>query len=208
MDLDAILMWHPALALVDELAHTNAPGSRHPKRYQDVLELLDAGIDVFTTLNVQHVESRNDIVRQITGVTVRETVPDSMLDAADEIVLIDLTPEQLRARVSRKGKSIWRTRGRGRGQFFPREQSDGAAGNGAAAGCGTCRSRPARVSCKSSRSPGLGKVAIGFLWRCAAARLQKSLFATREGSRLRWKLPGSWRTSKLRALCGTTNRRD
>ena len=100
MDLDAILTWHPGLAVVDELAHTNAPGSRHPKRYQDVLELLDAGIDVYTTLNVQHVASRNDTVRQISGITVSETVPDTVLDLADEIVLVDLTPEQLRARLA------------------------------------------------------------------------------------------------------------
>jgi two-component system, OmpR family, sensor histidine kinase KdpD len=100
MDLDAILTWHPGLAIVDELAHTNAPGSRHPKRYQDVLELLDAGIDVYTTLNVQHVASRSDTVRQISGVTVNETVPDSVLDLADEIVLVDLTPEQLRTRLA------------------------------------------------------------------------------------------------------------
>ena len=100
MDLDAILTWHPGLAIVDELAHTNAPGSRHPKRYQDVLELLDAGIDVYTTLNVQHVASRSDTVRQITGVPVAETVPDSVVDLADEIVLVDLTPEQLRARLA------------------------------------------------------------------------------------------------------------
>jgi two-component system sensor histidine kinase KdpD len=100
MDLDAILTWHPGLALVDELAHTNAPGSRHPKRYQDVLELLDAGIDVYTTLNVQHVASRSDIVRQISGITVNETVPDPVIDLADEIVLVDLTPEQLRARLA------------------------------------------------------------------------------------------------------------
>src|SRR5436190_4990087 len=99
LDLDAILLWHPRLVLIDELAHTNAPGSRHPKRYQDVLELLDAGIDVFTTLNVQHVESRTDTVRQVTGITVRETVPDSILDVADEIELIDLTPEELRPRL-------------------------------------------------------------------------------------------------------------
>ncbi len=100
MDLDAILTWHPGLAVVDELAHTNAPGSRHPKRYQDVLELLDAGIDVYTTLNVQHVASRSDTVRQISGITVSETVPDTVLDLADEIVLVDLTPEQLRARLA------------------------------------------------------------------------------------------------------------
>ena len=100
MDLDAILLWHPQIAIVDELAHTNAPGSRHPKRYQDVLELLAAGIDVFTTVNVQHIESRRDTVQQITGVLVRETIPDSVLDQADDIVLIDLTPEALRARLS------------------------------------------------------------------------------------------------------------
>src|SRR5262249_60736222 len=86
MDLDAILTWHPGLAVVDELAHTNAPGSRHPKRYQDVLELLDAGIDVYTTLNVQHVASRSDTVRQITGAPVSETVPDSVLNMADETI--------------------------------------------------------------------------------------------------------------------------
>ena len=100
MDLDAILTWRPGLAVVDELAHTNAPGSRHPKRYQDVLELLDAGIDVYTTLNVQHVASRSDTVRQISGVSVHETVPDSVLDLADEIALVDLTPEQLRLRLA------------------------------------------------------------------------------------------------------------
>ena len=100
LDLDAILTWHPKLVLVDELAHTNAPGSRHPQRYQDVLELLEAGIDVYTTLNVQHVESRAETVRQIAGVAVRETVPDSVLDVADEIELVDLTPEQLRQRLA------------------------------------------------------------------------------------------------------------
>jgi two-component system, OmpR family, sensor histidine kinase KdpD len=95
MDLDAILVRHPRLVLVDELAHTNAPGSRHPKRYLDVEELLAAGIDVYTTLNIQHVESLNDVVARITGVRVRETVPDSVIERADDIELIDLTPEDL-----------------------------------------------------------------------------------------------------------------
>jgi two-component system sensor histidine kinase KdpD len=99
MDLDAVLARRPQLALVDEFAHTNAPGSRHPKRYQDVLELLDAGIDVFTTLNVQHVESRAEAVRQITGITIRETLPDTILDGAD-FELVDLPPEELRARLA------------------------------------------------------------------------------------------------------------
>src|SRR5260221_10668690 len=99
MDLDAVLARRPRLALVDEFAHTNAPGSRHPKRYQDVLELLQAGIDVFTTLNVQHVDSRAEAVRQITGISIRETVPDSILDGA-EFELVDLPPEELRARLA------------------------------------------------------------------------------------------------------------
>ena len=100
MDLDALLARRPQLALVDELAHSNAPGARHAKRYQDVLELLGAGIDVYTTVNVQHFESRADAVRQITGIAVQETVPDSVLDLADAIELIDLTPEELRKRLS------------------------------------------------------------------------------------------------------------
>ncbi|GGF27139.1 two-component sensor histidine kinase [Aliidongia dinghuensis] len=103
MDLDAILKRRPKLVLVDELAHTNAPGSRHAKRYLDVDELLTAGIDVYTTLNIQHVESLNDVVAQITRIRVRETLPDSFLDKADEIEVIDLTPEDLMERL-REGK--------------------------------------------------------------------------------------------------------
>lgn len=98
MDLDAVLARHPQIALVDELAHTNAPGARHPKRWQDIKELLEAGIDVFTTCNVQHIESRADTVRQITGAEIRETVPDSVLDTA-EIELIDLPPAELLERL-------------------------------------------------------------------------------------------------------------
>ncbi|HUI16651.1 MAG TPA: sensor histidine kinase KdpD [Alphaproteobacteria bacterium] len=100
MDIDAVLARAPALALVDELAHTNAPGSRHPKRYMDVAELLAAGIDVYTTLNVQHLESLNDIVAQITRIRVRETIPDSVIDQADEIELVDLTPDDLIQRLN------------------------------------------------------------------------------------------------------------
>ena len=95
MDLDAVLARRPKLVLVDELAHTNAPGSRHPKRYLDVEELLAAGIDVYTTLNIQHVESLNDVVAGITRIRVRETVPDSIIDRADDVEVIDLTPEDL-----------------------------------------------------------------------------------------------------------------
>ena len=103
MDLDAILQRRPKLVLVDELAHTNAPGSRHPKRYLDVQELLDAGVDVYTTLNVQHLESLNDVVAKITRIRVRETVPDSILDRADDVELVDLTPEDLIQRL-KEGK--------------------------------------------------------------------------------------------------------
>jgi two-component system sensor histidine kinase KdpD len=98
-DLDAALGRHPAVILVDELAHSNAPGSRHAKRWQDVLELLDAGITVYTALNVQHVESLNDLVAAITGITVRETVPDSVLERADLIELVDLPPDDLLKRL-------------------------------------------------------------------------------------------------------------
>src|SRR5215472_8459840 len=103
MDLDALLRRRPALALVDELAHSNVPGSRHPKRYLDVEELLAAGIDVYSTLNIQHVESLNDVVAQITRIRVRETVPDSIIDRADEIEVVDLTPDDLLQRL-REGK--------------------------------------------------------------------------------------------------------
>jgi two-component system sensor histidine kinase KdpD len=103
MNLDALLTRHPQLALVDELAHTNVVGSRHPKRYMDVEELLSDGIDVYTTLNIQHIESLNDVVAQITHVRVRETVPDSMLDRADAIELVDITPDDLIQRL-KEGK--------------------------------------------------------------------------------------------------------
>ncbi len=102
-DIDAALKRRPSLILVDELAHTNVPGSRHPKRYQDVEELLNAGIDVYTTVNIQHVESLNDVVAQITRVRVREMVPDSILDRADAIKLVDLTPDELIERL-KEGK--------------------------------------------------------------------------------------------------------
>src|SRR5712671_1098002 len=95
MDIDAVIARHPQIALVDELAHTNAPSSRHPKRYLDVEELLNHGINVYTTVNIQHIESLNDVVAQITHIRVRETVPDSIFDRADAIELIDLTPDDL-----------------------------------------------------------------------------------------------------------------
>src|SRR5499426_3405557 len=103
MDLDAIIARRPQIVLVDELAHTNAEGSRHPKRYLDVEELLNRGINVYTTVNIQHIESLNDVVAQITGVRVRETVPDAIFDRADAIELVDITPGDLIQRL-KEGK--------------------------------------------------------------------------------------------------------
>jgi two-component system, OmpR family, sensor histidine kinase KdpD len=115
-DIDAALARHPQVILVDELAHSNAPGSRHPKRWQDIDELLGVGIDVFTTLNVQHLESLNDVVGGITGIRVWETVPDTFFDTADEIVLVDVSAEELLARLKE-------------GKVYLPEQAERAAGN-------------------------------------------------------------------------------
>jgi two-component system, OmpR family, sensor histidine kinase KdpD len=116
MDLPALLARGPDLALIDELAHTNPPGLEHEKRYEDIADVLEAGIDVFSTVNVQHLESLNDQVAELTGVRVRETVPDSVLGSADEVVLVDLTPETLIARL-RAGK------------IYPGENVDAALNN-------------------------------------------------------------------------------
>src|SRR5262245_36337772 len=120
-DLDAALARKPGLILVDELAHSNADGLRHTKRHQDVVELLDAGIDVHTTVNVQHIESLNDVVAQITGITVQETVPDSIIERADEIELVDIPPDDLLQRL-REGKVYVADQAqRAVQQFFRRE---------------------------------------------------------------------------------------
>jgi two-component system, OmpR family, sensor histidine kinase KdpD len=116
MNLDAVLARAPELCLIDELAHTNAPGVKHEKRYEDVRDVLDAGIDVYSTVNVQHLESLNDQVTQLTGVRVRETIPDAVLSAADETVLVDITPEALIGRL-RAGK------------VYPPERVQAALGN-------------------------------------------------------------------------------
>lgn len=118
MDIDAILARHPRVVLVDELAHTNVEGSKHPKRYQDVLELLDAGIDVLSTMNIQHLESVTPMVQSITGITVRETVPDWVLKRVDEVVMSDLTPEALQNRMRRGDIYPLERVGRALGNFF------------------------------------------------------------------------------------------
>ena len=116
MDLDAILARHPEVVLVDELAHTNVPGSRNAKRWQDIDELLDAGIDVLSTVNVQHLESLNDVVQRITGVPQHETVPDEVVRKAEQIELVDITPEALRRRLAH-------------GNVYPANRIDAALGN-------------------------------------------------------------------------------
>ncbi len=116
MDLDAVLARRPALALVDELAHTNVPGCRNQKRWQDVEEMLEAGIDVISDLNIQHLESLNDVVEQITGVAQRETIPDEVVRRADQLQLVDLAVETIRARLAR-------------GDIYPAERVDAALGN-------------------------------------------------------------------------------
>jgi two-component system, OmpR family, sensor histidine kinase KdpD len=113
MDLPAILERSPELVLIDELAHSNAPGVEHAKRYEDIVDVLAAGIDVFSTVNIQHLESLNDVVAELTGTRVRETVPDSVIAVADEIVLVDLTPEALIARLQA-------------GKVYPRERVESA----------------------------------------------------------------------------------
>src|ERR1700754_545221 len=116
MDLDAVLRRRPEVALVDELAHTNMPGSRNAKRWQDIEELLDAGITVLSTVNIQHLESLNDVVERITGVPQRETVPDEVVRRADQVELVDMTPEALRRRMVH-------------GNVYAAEKVDAALGN-------------------------------------------------------------------------------
>jgi two-component system sensor histidine kinase KdpD len=120
LDLDAILSRRPAVVLVDELAHTNAPGSRHPKRYRDVEELLDSGIDVYTTMNVQHFESLNDVVEKITGIRMQETLPDTFLDRADEVQVIDIPLEELFERLKEGKVYIPKQAERAMQNFFQR----------------------------------------------------------------------------------------
>src|SRR6185436_1117178 len=120
LDLDAALARRPARILVDELAHTNAPGSKHARRWQDVLELLDAGIDVHTTLSVQHIESLGDVIQQITGDVVRETVPDAVIERADELELVDIPPEELLDRLAQGKVSVPEPASRAARSFFQR----------------------------------------------------------------------------------------
>ncbi len=132
LDVPAVLARHPEVVLVDELAHTNTPGSKNPKRWQDVEELLDAGITVISTVNVQHLESLNDVVAQITGIEQQEKVPDEIVRAADQIELVDITPEALRRRLSHGNVYAPETSRRRAVELLPPGQPDRAAGTRAA----------------------------------------------------------------------------
>ena len=156
MDLPAVLARKPELCLIDELAHTNAPGVEHEKRYEDVRDVLEAGIDVFSTVNVQHLETLNDQITQLTGARMRETIPDEVLSMADEVVLIDLTPEALIARL-RAGKVYpARASAGGAEQLLQDREPRRPARDGAAAGGRGRRGQAARARA----GPG----------RCAATR--------------------------------------
>ena len=154
MDVEAVKARRPQVAVVDELAHTNAPGSTHQKRYEDVLDLLDAGIDVISAVNIQHIESLNDAIASTTGVRVRETIPDWVLKRADEVVNVDVSIETLRDRL-RQGKIYDAAEDRaGPHQLLPQGQSDGAPRAGAAAAGDRPGGQGGRVSRRAKGSSG------------------------------------------------------
>ncbi len=169
MDLPAILARAPEVCLIDELAHTNAPGLEHPKRYQDVEDVMAAGIDVLSTMNVQHLESLNDQITELTDIRVRETIPDDVLGRADELVIIDLTPEELIEQAA-GGKDLpTRAHRRGAQQLLPDRESGGAARGGVAPGRPGSRSETAhhgarglaRGEPRHRRPAGRGRAAAG-----------------------------------------------
>jgi two-component system sensor histidine kinase KdpD len=159
MDLEAVLARRPDVALVDELAHTNAPGSLHAKRWQDVEALLDAGVTVMSTVNVQHIESLSDVVEQITGAPQRETVPDQMLRTADQIEVIDLAPQSLRDRLAE-------------GHVYPAARIDAALSNYFRLGNLTALRELALLwlAAPNTRSTASGRRASGWWWRSPADR--------------------------------------
>ena len=161
MDIDAILALHPTVALVDELAHTNVPGSRNAKRWQDVEELLDAGIDVITSLNIQHLESVNDVVEEITGVKQRETIPDEVVRKADQIELVDMTPEALRRRMAHGNIYKPEKVDAALGELLPGRQPGGAPRDRVALGCRSGRRGARAVSRRPTGSPSNGRRASG-----------------------------------------------
>ena len=187
-DLDAALTRHPRLLLVDEYAHSNAPGSRHPKRWQDVEELLNAGIDVWTTLNVQHLESLVDVVHRITGVLQRETVPDTALSAADEIELIDITPQELRDRLAQGKVYVPETARLASANFFKPENLTALremALRRAAMSCSAALICAAKAS--SFRAIWATAVLFCSTGYCKPSRVSRSASSGRSASCRRWK---------------------
>ncbi len=167
MDIDAILERRPQLVLVDELAHTNAPGSRHDKRYQDVDELLAAGIDVYSTLNIQHLESLNDVVASFTRVRVRETLPDRVLENAD-IEVVDLLPDELIERL-REGKVyVPEEATRALGNFFSKSNLSGVARSSRCAAPRRRSMRRCSTMSARTRSPAIGRRANASSLRSAS----------------------------------------
>ena len=187
----------PQLILVDELAHSNVPGSRHPKRWQDVEELLDAGIDVWSTMNVQHLESLNDVVSGITGIRVWETVPDRVFDEADEVVIVDLPPDDLLQRL-KEGKVYLPQQAATRGaQLLPQGQPDRPARAGAAPHRRPGRRRDAALPAQRSR------------WRRCGRRARRCCCASaRTSARRSWCAPPrAWRRSSTCPGIASTSRR-
>ena len=191
MDVEAILLRRPQLCVVDELAHTNAPGSRHEKRYQDVLELLDAGISVMTAVNIQHLETLNDAVGRVTGVRVRETVPDTFLDRADEVVNVDVTVAGA-AKPPAPGKGLQAREGRaGAHQLLSRGQPLDAARAGAARGrrrgrregCLASPARGTRAGADSRARDGVYELERGCAARAAHRRAHRRAAGARIGMR-------------------------
>ena len=200
-DIDAALARHPALILVDELAHTNVPGSRHPKRWQDIDELLDAGMDVYTTLNVQHIESLHDVVGGITGITVWETVPDFFFDQADEVVLVDVSADDLLARLSA-------------GKVYLPEQIERAASTpratyGAANRAGarpTALRKTSRLTDPTNRSSVSGRPRIHYCAASGPEQAARTWCATQPGSPHSWASAGPRFTSKRQPCSGFRRR--
>ena len=165
MDLDAILARQPEVVLVDELAHTNVPGSRHEKRWQDVEELLDAGIDVISTVNIQHLESLNDVVEQITGIKQRETVPDAVVRGADQIELVDMAPEALRRRHGARQHLPGRAGRRRARQLLPRRATSARCASSRCCGSPTGSTRRSLDYRDRHGITGRGRRASGSSWR-------------------------------------------
>ena len=198
MDLDAVLARHPNVALVDELAHTNVPGSKHAKRWEDVDVLLDAGIDVISTVNIQHIESINDVVERITGIKQRETLPDQIVRAADQIELVDMTPEALRRRMAHGNIYAPEKIDAAPGQLLPPRQPGGTARAGAAVGRRPGRRRPGGVPRAPRHHRTLGDARSAWSWPSRVPRAPTRWCAGRPAS------PSERTASCWACTCGPT----